>query len=469
MTLADNDTSKTYDRFLDGDEEPRRMLQPIEGFQNFPLVSLEKSVEPIVSICPDILRRVYIAMENCKDRTREQLTVDEAASIYLYTMSWKPKKECLYVALNSVLRTENRDEITPWYLYLKLVLTALTRLPSCEVVVWRGVKRDLADQYEVGKTYVWWAFSSCTKSLQVLESEHFLGKTGERTLFNIQCENGKAIASYSHFPVEEEIMILPATQFIVCGKLNPSPNLHIIQLKEIKPPFPLIELPSIPLESNALTHINAKLEQRISMCMRECMYLGQFNIVDRDIPLIIQQAINTRKCTFLDLSHNNITADGAKLVADVLKTNQFLKTLRFWQNYILDAGASSIAQALHYNKTLTVLCLASNGLTNVSAMDIACMLNVNKSLIRLYLDHNEIGDQGMISLMSALQSNQTLQKIFLHSNVISDRSILSVRAMLQQNQTLRWLSLDNNGLSYQGCDTLLNIAINSRRCIQLNL
>ena len=55
-----------HDRFFYADQEPRRMLQPIEGYQNMPPASLKKSVEQIVSYCPDIQRRAYIAMSNCQ-------------------------------------------------------------------------------------------------------------------------------------------------------------------------------------------------------------------------------------------------------------------------------------------------------------------------------------------------------------------------------------------------------------------
>ena len=130
MTSSNNNiNTQTHERFLDADQEPRKMLQPIEGYQNLPLVSLEEAVEPIIALCSDIRRRVYIAKENCQNLSNNILQVDEAASIFLYTMEWKPKSECFYVVLNSVLRNENRNEINPWFSYLKLILTAFTRIP----------------------------------------------------------------------------------------------------------------------------------------------------------------------------------------------------------------------------------------------------------------------------------------------------------------------------------------------------
>ncbi|CAF1367369.1 unnamed protein product [Adineta steineri] len=59
--------------------------------------------------------------------------------------------------------------------------------------IYRGVEMDLSAQYPQGQIFTWWGFSSCTNSVQVLQSEQFLGKTGDRTLFSIDCESGKNI------------------------------------------------------------------------------------------------------------------------------------------------------------------------------------------------------------------------------------------------------------------------------------
>ena len=93
---------------------------------------------------------------------------------------------------------------------------------------------------------MWWGFSSCTRSLQVLEAEQFLGKTGDRTLFNINCYSGKNIRNHSYFEREDEVLLFPARQFKVVSFLNSGNGLHIIQIDEIEPEYPLLEpLPSI--------------------------------------------------------------------------------------------------------------------------------------------------------------------------------------------------------------------------------
>jgi hypothetical protein len=152
-------------------------------------------------------------------------------------MSWEPRDKCLYATLNAILRSEDRDKLEPWFLYLKLFFTALERLPSIHRTVYRGIKLDMHKDYPKGKSVVWWGFSSCTISIDVLQSELFLGITTDRTMFTIECNSGKDIRKHSYFPCEGEILLLAATQFKVVASLNHGHGLHMIQLTT--PPFPL--------------------------------------------------------------------------------------------------------------------------------------------------------------------------------------------------------------------------------------
>jgi hypothetical protein len=157
-------------------------------------------------------------------------------------MEWEPHEECLYFALNSTLRAEDRRKLKPWFLYLKLILTALARLSSTRYFVYRGIKMNLSKEYPPGKKFIWWGFSSCTSNIGVLESEEFLGKKGERTMFSIDCNSGKDISRHSYYQTEKEILLLPARQFIVEASLQPAADLHIIQLIETQSPISLIQL-----------------------------------------------------------------------------------------------------------------------------------------------------------------------------------------------------------------------------------
>ncbi|CAF1336350.1 unnamed protein product [Rotaria sordida] len=240
-------------RFSDVAQEPTEMLMPISGHEDMPIVPLEIAVEPLVSFLPAVQSYAYAAKKRCKNPPADGLTIDESASIILYSMGWKPIDKCLYAALNATLRSEDRDQLVPWFLYLKLFLTALSRLPSSRRFLFRGVKLDLHTMYPKGETIIWWGFSSCTTSINVLQSERFLGTTGTRTMFTIECFSGKDIKQHSYFPSEDEILLLAATQFKVMGCLNAGNGLHTIQLQETQPPFPLLYPIASNLNSNDLT------------------------------------------------------------------------------------------------------------------------------------------------------------------------------------------------------------------------
>ena len=248
-TSGRGDEAQRILRFSDIAKEPLEVLLPIGGYEDMPIVPLEIAIEPLVAFLPSIQSYAYVAKQRCKNPTPDDLTPDESASIMLYSMGWKPLDKCLYVALNAVLRSKDRDQLEPWFLYLKLFLTALSRLPSAHRFVFRGVKLDLHKDYSKDNTIVWWGFSSCTVSVDVLQSELFLGTTGTRTMFTIECNSGKDIRKHSYFSSEDEVLLLAATQFKVRGCLNQGNGLYTIQLQETQPPFPLLH-PISTISSN---------------------------------------------------------------------------------------------------------------------------------------------------------------------------------------------------------------------------
>jgi hypothetical protein len=235
------DTDAIVQRITDFSEELHQFLPPIWGYDATPLVSLEEAVQPLVSLLPAVQSHVYSAKQNCTNPANG-LTQNESAAIMLYTMTWEPLDQCLYQALNTTLRSVDRQQMKPWFPYLKLLLTALARLPSTgNRTLYRGIKHDFSNQYSVHDTIVWWSFTSCTASINVLKSELFLGKTGSRTMFTIETDSGIDIRKHSYFQAEDEVLLLPARQFNVHGCLDQGGGLHVIQLKEIQPPVPLLQ------------------------------------------------------------------------------------------------------------------------------------------------------------------------------------------------------------------------------------
>lgn len=238
-------------RFVDGVELPKRVLSPIEGYEKMPLVTLEEAVQPLIDIVPKIDRIVSKVKEKCYD-PKDNLTCDESASIMLYTYEYTPHEESFHVKLNETLRSEERQRLIPWFLYLRLVLTALARLPSKRCRVYRGFRENLWTDYYVGKVLIWWGFSSCVSSIEALDNEHFFGKNENRTLFQIECKTAKDIKNHCFKAGEDEILLLPARQLQVTSCTDSGNGLHIIELKELKLQFDLIEL--VPIEKPSIKH-----------------------------------------------------------------------------------------------------------------------------------------------------------------------------------------------------------------------
>ncbi|CAF1320660.1 unnamed protein product [Rotaria sp. Silwood1] len=77
--------------------------------------------------------------------------------------------------------------------------------------------------------------------LPAVQSHAYVAKQRcDRTMFTLQCLSAKDIRRHSYYPTEDEVLLMAATQFKVIGCLNQD-NLHIIQLEETSPPFPLLQ------------------------------------------------------------------------------------------------------------------------------------------------------------------------------------------------------------------------------------
>ena len=219
-------------------------LTPIVEYADEPLLPLLEACAPLTGMITNLLFYVQLALSETPEQPSDGLTIDESAAIRLYTIEWNENQRSLYSMLNYTLKDDDRDKLRPYYKYMKLFLTALVKL-SCvpPLTVWRGVTIDVSTQFAPGNMVIWWAFSSCTTSLPVLENNMYLGNTGERTLFSVEAINGRIVRAHSHFVTEDEILLLPGTQMIVQSQFSPAPDLHIIHLKQVIPEEVLLQPP----------------------------------------------------------------------------------------------------------------------------------------------------------------------------------------------------------------------------------
>ncbi len=335
-------------RFLHVNEEPLKMLPPIEEYGDTRLVSLNEAIIPLESIVSDVKCMVQTVKAHCAE-PEDGLTRDESNSIRLYSLEWQPRESSLFYILNKALRSENRQLLRPWLLFLRLLLTALSHLPSTPLTVYCGVNMDLAAKYPPGTTVVWWGFASCMKKSNLLEKKIFLNKTGKRTLFVISCHSGKDIHRHSMYEEEGEVLLPPACQFNVESSIDEKKSLHIVELKEIQPAYDFFKAfpqsidfsKNVPMRNIQFQSIstvslckrsfpaalpNCRLEAHIAYVKQRCKAdLKAMKLTDSDMDTVITEIIIKRQCLELDLSGNSITYNGVLKLAHVLRKNKVRK------------------------------------------------------------------------------------------------------------------------------------------------
>ena len=218
-------------RFADIDYEFKR-LPPVYGYHSEPIVSIEKALQLIEPIIDQLSRYIKVAKKYCHFPSEHDLTKDQSAAIYIYTMEWG--QTSLYRLLNQALRSEDRQALKIWFPYLKLFDTALEKLPTVKEVIWRGVPLDIGRNYRENEMITWWSVNSCSSSVNVIKN--FLGKSEKSTLFLIEAINGKRIRGYTKYENENEILLPLGTEFRVKSHPLERPTgtftVHLIEMND---------------------------------------------------------------------------------------------------------------------------------------------------------------------------------------------------------------------------------------------
>lgn len=172
-------------------------------YEHLSVQTIEEATKDLSKAVPTIENYVSTAKENCY-RDSLLLTWDESAAIYLYTMQTTSS----FYGFNAALRAGNRQALRPWLGYIKLLETALKKLPSTNTIIWRGTQDDSPETYAEHALHILWGFTSCSKNLEVVKT--YINDNG--SLFTIETVHGKNIAQFSANEDEEEVVLLPGTR-----------------------------------------------------------------------------------------------------------------------------------------------------------------------------------------------------------------------------------------------------------------
>ena len=337
-------SSVNYDfyasRFGDITTEPYESLPPLRGYEKNEIVSLENALKPVKDFVPELDAMLYTARRNCKPSSI--LRPDEAAAIMIYSLEWTPEEQSFYYIFNNKLRDRNRRALLPWFLYIRLFVEALLKLPEQKPrILYRGVKKQLQKYYSEDKECTWWSFSSCTSSLKVLNT--FIGTSGPRTIFNLHCRSAIDISEYSFLSGEAEFLLFPGRHFRCTSTLNAGDNLHIIELEEIEPPFCFFSLPtrSNPMNFVFLGRSDAGKRTLINALVNYWNHSDWFQALAKPVPAVVPMSfifsdsetfhetnikwgdVNNKKTSQCRTYQQEIVNDDGRITVNLIDTPSF--------------------------------------------------------------------------------------------------------------------------------------------------
>ena len=231
-------------------------LNAIRGVKTTPKLSLVECVETALNRVTGLSGQRDLILQLADDaimlmkkifKQEQTLTVDEAAAVYAYTQDTP-----FYIELNRTLRVLDRELITPFFPFMRLLLDGLHKLPLETCTVYRGIRplpgsahdfEFFKKTYSEDTEFVWWTFTSTSSTLKALSLHKFHGDEGERIKFIIETRSAIDISLYSAFPSEGERIILPGTKFKVVSCLDSGHGLYEIQIKEVATRVPYIDHP----------------------------------------------------------------------------------------------------------------------------------------------------------------------------------------------------------------------------------
>jgi Ran GTPase-activating protein (RanGAP) involved in mRNA processing and transport len=155
----------------------------------------------------------------------------------------------------------------------------------------------------------------------------------------------------------------------------------------------------------------------------------------------------------LNLSNNNISLDGIKIISDLLEnSNCTLEKLNLNYNYLGDEGCTILSYGIKKNKTLITLNLSHNNIIYKGLIDIAFSLNsknedgiYNNTIKKLNFSRNCISNAAFVDFCEILKNEpeERFTKLNFQYNNITDLSINQFGEFIQKYPNQTFLSLTN--------------------------
>ena len=146
--------------------------------------------------------------------------------------------------------------------------------------------------------------------------------------------------------------------------------------------------------------------------------------------------------TTIFFSHYKFCAEEGKAFAEVLRVCKNLKTLEIYSKFTMTKGIEPLAKELSANKTLTNLSLCYRVMEGADALAEALKVNQSLKSLRCESSWGFIPPEGFgKEIADVIKVNQTLESLNLFCNPLGKEGLEAVAEALKVNQSLKTLRL----------------------------
>ena len=205
-----------------------------------------------------------------------------------------------------------------------------------------------------------------------------------------------------------------------------------------------LDLSHNELTENGAHHIARLLSLPCIVKSLNCT--GNYNLSDNGVEIIVDSLLNN--CVeILELRKTGLAFKGVQAIAKMLRGDSNLKTLDISKNSLNCKMLDCLLEPLACNYTLTTLLLKWCELGTDEAKILS---NIKYSVLaNLDLGYNKLGDGGIASIISAIEENKTLQTLNLNVNGISCNDACYIADLLSAD--LSHMSNLHIGCNFEGC------------------
>ncbi|XP_038652757.1 nucleotide-binding oligomerization domain-containing protein 1 isoform X2 [Scyliorhinus canicula] len=221
-------------------------------------------------------------------------------------------------------------------------------------------------------------------------------------------------------------------------------NINDYGVKELIPCFD--KLTVVRLSVNQVTDDGAKVlaEELTKYKIIKILGLYRNQITDVGAQSIAQIVEECPCLRTLKIGLNKLTSEGGKLIAQAIQKSKVIRDVGMWGNQIGDAGAVAFAEAIRNHPSIRELSLAANGISAEGGKSLAVALKDNRSLEIFWLTENQLNDEAAELFAEALRFNKSLLHLWVINNKITEVGAKYFFEILKENATIEEICLNGN-------------------------